>query len=594
MNAGQTMLSHCLRARGMQIWFTQSLGCVASWVSEVRKLRKNAKWLDTFKDKASFAWTQAMNAEEPMQVKQAMSAATRIMQELSTAFAEVEDLFQMSESRLQRAESCNKLAPHIWANAVRATRLMHEKLTMQWRMAAAILKHADASKRVSYKKADETVRLVNEKLLRWKEEAEILQQEAREDEMARQAALRMGAPRPSPVEVERQHADMARQRQAEAGCSMAHHSRPVFRERMSGKRQSSWKPQGRDYGYHQDWQQGHSRGQGKGWDLWRGSWPSSQGQRQQEERYDKTVLPEPKAQAQPSMELLAGAFVPGGSPSLMQEIQKQLTSARRADTKMRKLKEEQEHKTKLWKAYEEDMKKKFSKQKRLFEADLERIDQEAQHAAAQGQQAAQNVKDLVNLGKVGTPEPMDQDDAAWDALVQQDQEEQHDSFLGAALRAAHLRGDGRTGREACGPHGAPGGPATGPDPFAGCHAAMTGHDGGTASAPPGLPAQIPAGVPPAAYVGQHPVDPVHGATRLDPLKDAFLGHFGKVPVSAKIAEKRALRPFGVDPAQTVKGDKSGTTTKDGQPEGSAATILEDDDEELDQAEGPGDPGGPSK
>ncbi|CAE6913915.1 unnamed protein product [Symbiodinium sp. CCMP2592] len=80
-------------------------------------------------------------------------------------------------------------------------------------MAAAILKHADASKRVSYKKADETVRLVNEKLLRWKEEAEILQQEAREDEMARQAALRMGAPRPSPVEVERQHADMARQRQ---------------------------------------------------------------------------------------------------------------------------------------------------------------------------------------------------------------------------------------------------------------------------------------------------------------------------------------------------------------------------------------------
>ena len=84
------------------------------------------------------------------------------------------------------------------------------------------------------------------------------------------------------------------------------------------------------------------------------------------------------------------------------------------------------------------------------------------------------------------------------------------------------------------------------------------------------------------------------ATRLDPLKDAFLGHFGKVPVSAKIAEKRALRPFGVDPAQTAKGDKSGTTTKDGQPEGSAATILEDDDEELDQAEGPGDPGGPSK
>jgi len=122
----------------------------------------------------------------------------------------VREIHQRSESRKQRAESCNLVAPHIWATAVKAARLIHEKLSFHWRLASAILKHADASKRSSYKKADDTVRLVNEKLLRWKEEAEILQREAREDEMARQASVRQGiAPRMAKMEA----AELARQRQ---------------------------------------------------------------------------------------------------------------------------------------------------------------------------------------------------------------------------------------------------------------------------------------------------------------------------------------------------------------------------------------------
>eukprot|EP00913_Durusdinium_trenchii_P035707 g33411.t2 len=78
-------------------------------------------------------------------------------------------------------------------------------------LASAILKHADASKRSSYKKADDTVRLVNEKLLRWKEEAEILQQEAREDELARQASRRAGAAVEA-AELARHRQDLERQR----------------------------------------------------------------------------------------------------------------------------------------------------------------------------------------------------------------------------------------------------------------------------------------------------------------------------------------------------------------------------------------------
>ena len=207
--------------RSMQSEAREVLSCgrpeVRSTKERVKHIRRVTKMLDGFQERSKSAWTAAMKAEDPFAVKQAMNTATKIMQDLSTSFAEVEsgasfvrEIHQRSESRKKRAESCNAMAPHIWATAVKAARLIHEKLSFHWRLAAAILKHADASKRSSYKKADDTVRLVNEKLLRWKEEAEILQQEAREDEMARQASVRQGiAPRMAKMEA----AELARQRQ---------------------------------------------------------------------------------------------------------------------------------------------------------------------------------------------------------------------------------------------------------------------------------------------------------------------------------------------------------------------------------------------
>ncbi|CAJ1400996.1 unnamed protein product [Effrenium voratum] len=199
---------------------TQGRPDIRAAKDRVRKLRRMAKFVDTFKEKSTSAWNLAMKAEEPMGVKQAMNLATRIMQDLGASYAEVEagasfvqELHQQSDSRLQRAESCNKSAPHIWASAIKAARLIHEKLAFQWKLASTILNHSTNSKRVSYKKADETVRLVNEKLLRWKEEAEILQQEAREDELARQASLRgMRLPK-----VEAERAEMARRQEGWSG-----------------------------------------------------------------------------------------------------------------------------------------------------------------------------------------------------------------------------------------------------------------------------------------------------------------------------------------------------------------------------------------
>eukprot|EP00435_Cladocopium_sp_Y103_P062884 s241_g24.t1 len=221
LSLSQALKDRAESFRSMQSEARELLSCgrpeVRSTKERVKHLRRVAKMLDTFQERSKSAWHAAMKAEEPFAVKQAMNTATKIMQDLSTGFAEVEtgatfvrEIHQRSESRKQRAESCNLVAPHIWATAVKAARLIHEKLSFHWRLASAILKHADASKRSSYKKADDTVRLVNEKLLRWKEEAEILQREAREDEMARQASVRQGiAPRMAKMEA----AELARQRQ---------------------------------------------------------------------------------------------------------------------------------------------------------------------------------------------------------------------------------------------------------------------------------------------------------------------------------------------------------------------------------------------
>eukprot|EP00931_Biecheleriopsis_adriatica_P024385 TRINITY_DN1520_c1_g1_i2.p1 TRINITY_DN1520_c1_g1~~TRINITY_DN1520_c1_g1_i2.p1 ORF type:complete len:3371 (-),score=1236.43 TRINITY_DN1520_c1_g1_i2:41-9523(-) len=192
----------------------------------VRKLKKTAKEVDGFMNKARNAWNLAMRAEDANGVKQAMDAATTLMQELSVVMTEVEvatgfveELHQQAERNEQRAAAWNKSAPHIWATAARAAKIILEKLSVQRGFATAICRNAEVSKRAAFRKADETVRLVNEKMLRWKEEEEILRQEAREDELQRQANLRhpfdavTQAQRMTQMEVARQQAEQQRQAQ---------------------------------------------------------------------------------------------------------------------------------------------------------------------------------------------------------------------------------------------------------------------------------------------------------------------------------------------------------------------------------------------
>ncbi|CAE7241074.1 unnamed protein product [Symbiodinium necroappetens] len=125
--------------------------------------------------------------------------------------------------------------------------------------------------------------------------------------------------------------------------------------------------------------------QGK-WGYWRGAW--SPRQRAEEERYDQVQLRTEQSDHDPRD---AG----GGKTAFLLAVQKAVTLARRHDVKLRKLNEEQENRQKLWKQYVEDTKRKFAKQKREFEADIQRLEADKISTLEAGQMAAAQVKAII-------------------------------------------------------------------------------------------------------------------------------------------------------------------------------------------------------
>ena len=218
----------------------------------------------------------------------------------------------------------------------------------------------------------------------------------------------------------------------------AHHSRPQYRELMSGNKwREPWQRDSAEDTYQSYYTDKSARSKGgKGWGYWRGSWGSPRASHGQQERYDTVQLPQERPQPQPCLSLFAGDTIAPSAPPTMKEIQKYLTQAQRADTKLRKLREEQDKRSKQWAAYEQQMKQKFAKQRKLFEADLQRIAREANEAAEQGQLAAQLVKEVVNYGRVEAEDTMEEDNEAWDNLMRGEQDERlQDGFLKMALHA---------------------------------------------------------------------------------------------------------------------------------------------------------------
>ncbi|CAE7309474.1 NHX7 [Symbiodinium sp. CCMP2592] len=357
-----------------------------------------------------------------------------------------------------------------------------------------------------------------------------------------------------------------------ASLLAAHHSKPQYLELMGrGGRQPPWKREETGESY-QDYKDNRGR-QPKGdksWDYWRGSWPSPKGTRQQE-RYDAAPLPEERAQPTPSLSFFMSDADSSQAPPALREIQKYLSQAQRADTRLRKLKEEQDKKSKHWEVYEQQMKQKFARQRRAFEADLQRIAQDAQEAAEQGQQAAQKVKEVVLRGRVEKDDPMEMENAAWDALTKTEKEEPvRNGFLQEALNAAqhgqpHMP-PGMTTETAREPPGR-GLPAEDPALRGVARAPTT-----TAAPPPGL-----------ATPGVNPYETAKGppVTMQPPGTDA------NPALEAKLAANRALKAFGL---RTVNVD-GGPGQENAMPAGPPKLVNDDEEDELSKTGTLRDPGG---
>ena len=194
---------------------------------------------------------------------------------------------------------------------------------------------------------------------------------------------------------------------------------------MGGKRQP-WKKQGNSQG------QGNWRGESwdaaPPWQLWRGSWSP----RQKADRYDSVAVATSAAPTQP-VATASGS----GKSELMKEIQRYLSSARRADTRVRKLGEEKLTRGAQWEKWAKEAKEKFIRQRKQYESDLLRIDECIALATKEGQDASQMVQALVDHGLAAKkPQEMPEAEAMWDSMMEVDDLESETGFMREALIAA--------------------------------------------------------------------------------------------------------------------------------------------------------------
>ena len=226
-----------------------------------------------------------------------------------------------------------------------------------------------------------------------------------------------------------------------------------------------------------EWRDGREQRDGK-WHYWQGSRKQSY----QEMRYDQMEVATPSASAsQASMDVPMETWDASSSgTALMLAVQKTLTAGRKAEGRARKLKEEILKKENQWQAYVKTVRARYSAQKKQFNGDLQKLQQDLQAAVDHSQAAAQQVIQLIN-GEIGpaTEEEVPEDDG-WDALVAQaEPANRPGDFMQIALLAAQAMQ--RTGLNA--------------------GAAATGRPTQMGPAPPGQPAApaVPAPAPAVTY-----------------------------------------------------------------------------------------------
>ena len=175
----------------------------------------------------------------------------------------------------------------------------------------------------------------------------------------------------------------------------AHHTRPSYREArvvlgqaMGGKK--SWQDQ-------TEWTQGEKPG--KKWQLWRGSWYASPKSQPQRPQYDKVVVPWQKDKHYQANASSQDEGEDNGTGSeLRREIQRALSAARKADLRVRRLKEDRNLKEAQWKIYEQEAKAEYVRERKRFENAVAKIDNEIKEATGLGHEASQQYKPWQCMG----------------------------------------------------------------------------------------------------------------------------------------------------------------------------------------------------
>ena len=346
------------------------------------------------------------------------------------------------------------------------------------------------------------------------------------------------------------------------------------------------------------------------WGYWKGTW--SPRNTKSAERYDQVEL---RHQPATSLERDDDGY---GRSAYLTAVQRAVTAARKQDVRLRKINEEKLSRQKLWKQYVEDTKRKFAKQKREFEQDMQRLEADRVATIEAGQMSAAQVKAIV-IGQSRPPqtaEPLETE-AAWEALWRGvEAPPSGATFLDEAMAAAAQGGmevDLPTWEE-FGPPAAeapelkpvhlPPAPPGLPEPTYTAlspNAANARYAPYPATSPVTRPVAVNTGVTltaeePTRHYGPRDPGPHHApagerpprqgvkeATKRPPARPPTAGLAEKLEAKRKDAEGVAMRPFrtsqrpGPSDAGTASGENGVTTEPPGHP-GGRIPILEDDEE----------------
>ncbi|CAE7939958.1 HERC1 [Symbiodinium sp. KB8] len=313
-----------------------------------------------------------------------------------------------------------------------------------------------------------------------------------------------------------------------------HHSSPKFRElpflRMGGGRK-----QGKPWDKGGDWRQY----QPPSWQVWRGAYsPARKETPAPMLQYDQVALPGSGSQSNRGARQNAVDDDEEPEGGLRRDLQKALTSAKKADQKARKIREHLTTRREQWSLYERQMKEAFNTQKKRYEQEVKRLEKDLESAHSAGQQAiadfTSEVQALVAGGARAAPAAPQ--DSAWEDLIRADMEVEPSGYFAEALALA-----GRAGRRL---------PGFGSEYAAQLQQAMLlqaqqqqnvrppSHPGPMTGPPPGL-APVPAAAPPDIGEGSAPDAMYASAAPRDPY---FFSPSARRPPSSPREGREAKTP----------------------------------------------------